>query len=658
MEVTMKLVSFEVSEFKCIMDSGKVSITDIGCLVGKNESGKTALLQALYRLNPIDEQDAKFNVTQEYPRSEVTDYENRVKDGEQNPAEVIKACFLLDESDFKKMGIPSFLFDTKDVLLSRGYDSELHPTIHINEKQFIEWSLSNVEYSEDEQNANLIKEIRENQTIEGLSDIQLDEYNEVPQCANLVTWINSTKGSDPERVIFKEYLQPIIPKFLYFDEYYQMSGTVNIDKLKERVSSGRVRDSDKPMLGLIELAGLSLDSFDQIKDTRDLLNKLEGASNKIQRSFMKYWSQSHNINMVIDMRKGMPEDKEEFKSGYNIWTQIRNNVHQVTTEIDERSRGFIWFFSFMAWFSLQQKKHSGDIILLLDEPGLTLHAKAQNDLLRYIDEELSPHHQVIYTTHSPFMIDMKHTERIYIVEDKGLVEGDIIGTKVTSDVLQTGSDSLFPLQSALGYEITQSLFVGPYCLIVEGPSDLIYLTAMSSVLEKLGRTYLDQRWTITPVGGIDKVPAFVSLFSSQKTMTLAVLLDFQSKDAQLIENLYKRKLLNKSSIKTFAEFLDQDEADIEDLFDPAFYIKLVNSEYSKELSKKITASQLTSNIPRITVQLSRYFQEKPLKKGIQYNHYRPARYFNENIHELEGDIEEDTLSHFEDIFKWLNSLLC
>jgi predicted ATP-dependent endonuclease of OLD family len=312
----------------------------------------------------------------------------------------------------------------------------------------------------------------------------------------------------------------------------------------------------------------------------------------------------------------------------------------------------------MAWFSLQQKKHSGDIILLLDEPGLTLHAKAQNDLLRYIDEELSPHHQVIYTTHSPFMIDMKHTERIYIVEDKGLVEGDIIGTKVTSDVLQTGSDSLFPLQSALGYEITQSLFVGPYCLIVEGPSDLIYLTAMSSVLEKLGRTYLDQRWTITPVGGIDKVPAFVSLFSSQKTMTLAVLLDFQSKDAQLIENLYKRKLLNKSSIKTFAEFLDQDEADIEDLFDPAFYIKLVNSEYSKELSKKITASQLTSNIPRITVQLSRYFQEKPLKKGIQYNHYRPARYFNENIHELEGDIEEDTLSHFEDIFKWLNSLLC
>lgn len=104
----MKLVSFEVSEFKCIMDSGKVSITDIGCLVGKNESGKTALLQALYRLNPIDEQDAKFNVTQEYPRSEVTDYENRVKDGEQNPAEVIKACFLLDESDFKKWAFRAF----------------------------------------------------------------------------------------------------------------------------------------------------------------------------------------------------------------------------------------------------------------------------------------------------------------------------------------------------------------------------------------------------------------------------------------------------------------------------------------------------------------------------------------------------------------------
>jgi len=93
MEVTMKLVSFEVSEFKCIMDSGKVSITDIGCLVGKNESGKTALLQALYRLNPIDEQDAKFNVTQEYPRSEVTDYENRVKTVNKIPQKLSKHAF-------------------------------------------------------------------------------------------------------------------------------------------------------------------------------------------------------------------------------------------------------------------------------------------------------------------------------------------------------------------------------------------------------------------------------------------------------------------------------------------------------------------------------------------------------------------------------------
>lgn len=253
---------------------------------------------------------------------------------------------------------------------------------------------------------------------------------------------------------------------------------------------------------------------------------------------------------------------------------------------------------------------------------------------------------------------MKHTDRVYIVEDKGLDKAkEIVGTKVTNDVLETGHDSLFPLQSALGYEITQSLFIGPNCLIVEGVSDLLYLTAISTILEKNNRTSLNPKWTITPIGGIDKTPAFVSLFSSQRSLKLAVLIDFQSKDKQLIENLYKKNLIKKTNVKTFADYNNNQESDIEDLFDPVFYLILINNEYKKDLQKPIDAKNLNTKIPRITIQIQEYLKAAPLKNGVQINHYRPARYFVEQIQVFESHLSVSTLDKFEAIFKDLNSLI-
>ena len=209
-------------------------------------------------------------------------------------------------------------------------------------------------------------------------------------------------------------------------------------------------------------------------------------------------------------------------------------------------------FLFLAWFS-QQRKTEGKLILLLDEPGLALHGTAQGDLLRYIEEELKPHHQVIYTTHSPFMVDSKHFERIRIVEDKSTEIDDphdepVPGTKVYTDVLEVSEGSLFPLQGALGYNLFQTLFVGPNCLIVEGVSDLLFLQSISPVLQVSGRQGLSPDWTITPVGGADKVPTFAALLGSQKDINVATLIDIQHKDKQSIENLYKKKLLAQRNV--------------------------------------------------------------------------------------------------------------
>src|SRR5207248_1940064 len=146
-------------------------------------------------------------------------------------------------------------------------------------------------------------------------------------------------------------------------------------------------------------------------------------------------------------------DPAGMTTGTNIWAGVYDSRHMVTTNLGTRSRGFVWFFSFLAWYSKLQRINE-PLILLLDEPGLTLHAKAQEDLLRYFEQELREEHQLIYTTHSPFMVDPQHFERVRIVQDKGIDTMEPLppaedGTKILTDVFEATGDSLFPLQGAL-----------------------------------------------------------------------------------------------------------------------------------------------------------------------------------------------------------------
>ena len=102
--------------------------------------------------------------------------------------------------------------------------------------------------------------------------------------------------------------------------------------------------------------------------------------------------------------------------------RIYNQLHDMTVPFSDRSAGFVWFFSFLVLFSQVKKRH-GNVIILLDEPGLNLHAKAQGDLLRYFKEKLRPEHQVIYTTHSPFMVPPDDLASVRTVEDVVRVRG-------------------------------------------------------------------------------------------------------------------------------------------------------------------------------------------------------------------------------------------
>jgi len=690
----MKLASVHVREYKCIRDSNPFDVGDVACLVGKNESGKTALLEAIYRLNPVVPEHGKFDVTDDYPRSTVEDYQQAVEKKQRHHATVACAKFSLQPDDLAEITeeLGEGLFDDGEpsLELSKGYENELRFRVNLSEPAFVRNLVAK---------ANLPTDIAEKAaaqpTVTGLqeflaarSEEQARAFNDAQAKANAIedpaekaralddaktlaesesakqlrSAVASVTQQGLQAYVFKRYLKDRAPKFLYFDEYYQMVGQVNVQKLMERQRSNQLLDSDRPMLGLVELARIDLSQLLQAGRTEALLNKLEGASNHLTRQILQYWSQNKHIGVRFDARHALAQDPEGMREGTNLWGRVYDSIHHVTTPLGQRSRGFVWFFSFLAWFS-QQRKRLEPLVLLLDEPGLHLHGNAQGDLLRFIEVELKPFHQVIYTTHSPFMVDPSHFDRVRIVEDRSMLATAPLppeeeGTKVFSEVLDATEGTLFPLQGALGFEIAQTLFIGPNSLIVEGASDLLYLQAISAILQEAGREGLRKEWTITPVGGSDKVPTFAALLGAQKGLNVAALIDVRKKDAQKIDQLYQRKILQKTHVHTFAMYTGAPEADIEDMFDVDLYLALVNGEFEKESATAVAEGDLPPGPDRrILARLEQHFQACPLKSGAQFNHYRPARYFVENSAALRGRLSAATLDRFEAACKALNALL-
>lgn len=656
----MKLQSIRVQEFQSIQDSNEFEIGDITCLVGKNEAGKTAILQALYRLNPIIENEGNFDVTDDYPRAYVEDYQQDIENQKRKPAIVIRASFCLDseevieiESEFAK-GV----LDNLEFTFSKNYENERFFILNINEARCVQSIIDKAELPK-RLSTSLLKATNIKVLRELIRSINSTDNSDHLKRLNDV--LNKIGEKPLSQYIFDNFIYRHIPKFMYFDEYYQMKGHENLEALSKRINENRQFKSDYPLLGLLELARISFDEVLNSTRTQELVNKLEGASNHLSRKILNYWSQNQHIELRFDVRPARPQDPEGMTTGTNIWARVYDSKHKVSTLLGSRSRGFVWFFSFLAWFDKQQKVKE-PLILLLDEPGLFLHGKAQEDLLHYIEEELKAKHQVIYTTHSPFMVDSQKFERVRIVQDKEMdtteeLPKDERGTKVLSDVLEATDDSLFPLQGALGYEIYQTLFVGPNNLVVEGVSDLIVLQTISNLFERRGKTSLSPKWTVTPVGGTDKVPTFVAILRSQKGMKTATLIDIQTKDRQIIENLFKKKLLKRQNVNTYADFLGREEADLEDLFGDEFYLRLVNREYKDSLQIPVTVELIKNGHSRLLVRLSKYFDANPMNGNVAFNHYRPARYFANHIEELEEEIPDSTIDIFEKIFIHLNTIL-
>ena len=176
-----------------------------------------------------------------------------------------------------------------------------------------------------------------------------------------------------------------IPKIMYFSNYDRMSGDVSIDKLREHIATGTVSEGDRIFQNFLRFAGTSLDELVNLNQYEQLTARVEAASITITDQIFDYWSQNQHLKVRFTIDAAKSGDPAPFNTGTIMRARIYNGLHDMTVPFSDRSAGFIWFFSFLVSFS-QVKKDHGNVAILLDEPGLSLHGCAQADLLRYIEE--------------------------------------------------------------------------------------------------------------------------------------------------------------------------------------------------------------------------------------------------------------------------------
>jgi hypothetical protein len=254
--------------------------------------------------------------------------------------------------------------------------------------------------------------------------------------------------------------------------------------------------------------------------------------------------------------------------------------------------------------------------------------------------------------------DVRVVEDVIRRDDRGRPE--VFGTKVSSDILSVDKDTLFPLQGHLGYEITQSLFIGQNTLLVEGPSDILYLQVLSQALKDRKRQALDPRWVICPTGGIDKIWSFASLFGGNK-LNIAVLSDFAHGDKAKIQRLRESEILKTEQVLTVADFTGKSESDIEDLLHPELFCILINDAFSLPQANKINTEMLEQSVPkteRIVKQAETLFKTMPPEVS-EFDHFSPANWLLRHPELLDGDnaVVTQTLDGVEKVFETLNSFL-
>ncbi|MEI9969595.1 MAG: AAA family ATPase [Terracidiphilus sp.] len=659
----MQLTSAKVGPFKSVSDPQDVPIDqEVTVLVGMNEAGKTVFLQALHK-SADALKVAKFEPVDDYPRKNLSAYLKRHKD---TPEAATELTYKLNAKEAEQVNkqVGTELKAGFTFSVTHKYDNLRLIGLQVDEKPIIASLAKSATLSSDA--ATAIKPAKILRAIPSLlKDISLTEQDQA-FLGGVKSRVEKSKWEQVGGWEVWQALEAKLPRFVYFSDYDLLPSKMNLADLSARLSQakqnpGQLTAQHRAILALLRMADISIEDFTAASGYEPIKAKIEAVSISLTDQVMEFWKQNEDLEVEVDIKPD-PNDQPPFNNGPNLYLRIKNRRHRgVSTPFDQRSRGFIWFFSFLVWFDSVQHQlaieqaESTDLVLLLDEPGLALHAIAQGDFLRYIDQ-LAKRHQVIYTTHSPFMVHSERLHQVRVVEDK-VDKGTVISDNVSSSDPKT----IFPLQAALGWTIAQNLFISERNLVVEGPSDLIYLKTVSGLLEKEGRSSLRDDITIVPAGGLDKVVTFIALLGASG-LKLAVFHDYHGAPEQSLLDLARQKMISPKAILNASQFRDVGNigttgkaSDTEDMFDPDLYLDYFNRAYAKQLKGKVLKPSDLPPGDRIIDRIERCLGKLSIKVRPSggFNHYLVATQF---ASVPPASLEEETLKRFEALFDAVNKL--
>ena len=629
----MKLTGFRVTNFRSVRDSGWIDVDNVTALVGTNESGKTNLLIPLWKLKPAN--DERVNPIPDFPRKRYSD----IRDMEQKPIFIEARFDLPDELAEQIANLTGATEqDVRTAIVKRDLANKYYvnfpeaPTIrHIDKKELADLLEAAICEIKDLTASKTEEELKSLilSTLETLQkevsdiaeeNIQRDVLERIQEKLNKIDTENVPKRSiivprflqlkdeigeffvfvttptpndnvDARRKVFEN-----IPSFVYYSNYGNLDSEIYLPHVIEnmqRTDLGSKEEAKARTLNVLfnfvklkpeEILALGQDAnpnlgrptdemieqIGQQKKEREIL--LQSASSSLTEKFRSWWKQG-------EYRFRFQADGNHFR----IWVSDDKRPEEI--ELEGRSTGLQWFLSFYLTFLVESAKAHKGSILLLDEPGLSLHALAQQDLSVFFDG-LSQNNQLLYTTHSPFLVDPDHLDRVkavYIDEQGATV---VSANLRASEGSIAQSRSIYPVHAALGLSISSTLMQGCLSVVVEGQSDQIYLSFIKNYLISKGLITPKRELLFIPAGGVRGISAIVAILTGKDEALPFVIVD-SDRPGQDTMNKLKAGLYQGAvdRIVTASDMCGLVNAEVEDLLPTKFLADAI-TRYLRTLSRQ------------------------------------------------------------------------
>ena len=602
----VKLVKFRVKNYKSIKDSGDCYLTNgITVLAGKNESGKTSILESL----------EDFDTEKEIRKEAIPIHNNELKPE-------ITVMFSIGKEEME--GIHSGLnIPEKQIDIVVVKNSENQYSILNSDKLFAKSIKGNQKrIKEFEKILNKIKKILEPREIP--LDLELlndDNFSEVSSKISTLKQnlephfprldekekeiIEQTIESlqqiinnyiDPTKIEaeFLEEFKKYIPNFILFDTYDdQIPNKIQIPQLK-----------DDPFINdLAAISDIDLDLIQNPERVRENLKHKDKVNVKVSEEYQKFWEQDA-ANLYLDW------DKE------NLYFWIKEDGEYY--EPKQRSKGRQWHLAFYVRVTARSREDIPNVILI-DEPGLFLHARAQKDILKKLEEN-SENIPIIFSTHSPYLIDPNNLNRVRLIEKN---KSD--GTKISKVHAKADKETLTPILTAIGEDISQGIRVDiKNSFVVEGISDYYYIHAFKKLIG------FNKDINLVPGCG-DNIPAVASVLFGWGLDPYFIL---DSDNPKLVNRL-KTKLSICDDV--IIKVLDE-KGTIEEIFSIEDFKKFILEDENTDISKGIM----------------KYIKDKGLSKELL------ARKFLERVDTKEitkESLSQDTTKKIEALFQKIEGLL-